>query len=536
MVPPAPWKAKSGGVPAHPRLTIALSHPDITPRLRLPLRGEHHLHPQTTAAPQTERSRWPEWPALALFAAVVAYAIPFHEPWADEAQAWQLARNLSLSELFRTYIRFEASPGLWHFFLWILVHLHVSYASMHWICGAIAVLSTAILLFKAPFPRYLKLTLPFTFFLIYQFAVVARNYVLAPLLFYLLALAWKRRPALTAVLLGLLANVALHAAAISGGLAVAYLFDAVRSGALKDSQRRRDLLLFCAVLICFYAFALWTAWPPKALSNHVAVIRAESISAFAWVAVALLWGIWHPWGLSIIFWIAIAACLYVRRSLVYLLPFVLFAGFSAIAHCSLWHVGLLIPLLIVVMWVTWPAAGISTGRAELAGRIAMAILAVIQICWAGYALHFDHYRLFSPDPAAAAYLKPYVQQGDAIAISFWDEPVGQAFTAMGILPYYDRNIFVNLPNPYWSWDNNNPTEDRFNAMLPSHPRIVIVEVKNTGPVDVDKQTNPRFQSLLSAGYKYDTSFCASMPEMMGERRSYCHVLFKYPSPAAEPGH
>jgi hypothetical protein len=73
-------------------------------------------------------------------------------------------------------------------------------------------------------------------------------------------------------------------------------------------------------------------------------------------------------------------------------------------------------------------------------------------------------------------------------------------------------------------------------MLPSHPPIVIVEIKNTGPVDVEKNTNPRFQSLLGAGYKYDTSFCASMPEMMGERRTYCHVLFKYPSPAAEPGH
>ena len=492
-----------------------------------------------TTAPRTAQSHWPEWTALSLYAALVAYAIPYHEPWADEAQAWQLARNLALPELFRTYIRFEASPGLWHFFLWILIHLHVSYVGMHWICGAIAVGATAILVFKAPFPRYLKLSLPFTFFLLFQYAVVARNYVLAPLLFFLIALAWKKNPALVAVLLGLLANVALHAAAISGGLAIVYLIDQIRTGALKDASRRRQLLLFSLVLLCFYAFALWTAWPPKELSQHVSIIRAESVSAFAWVAVALLWGIWHPWGLSIVFWIAIAACLYSRRCLYYLLPVVFFVGFSAIAHCSLWHVGLLIPLLITILWISWPAAGIKPSRAEAAGRIAMVILAVIQIAWAGYALHFDHYRLFSPDVAGAQYLKPYVQHGDAIAITYWDEPVGQAFTTMGILPYYDRNIFVNLPDPYWSWDNRNPTEDRFNAILPSHPRIVIVEIKNTGPVDPGKLDNPRFQSLLNAGYKYDESFCGSMPEMIGERRSYCHVFFKYPSAsptAAEAGH
>ncbi len=495
---------------------------------------EREMH--STTAPRTARSHWPEGCTLALFAALVAFAIPYHEPWADEAQAWQLARNLSLPELFRTYIRLEATPGLWHVFLWILVHLHVSYAGMHWICGAIAVSATAILVFNAPFPRYLKLSLPFTFFLLYQYAVVARSYVLAPLLFFLLALAWNKRPALTSVLLGLLANVALHAAAISGGLALAYLIDQLRTGALKDPSRRRQLLLFLLVLLCFYAFALWTAWPPKELSQHVSIIRGESVSAFAWVSVALLWGIWHPWALSIVFWIAIAACLYARRCLYYLLPVALFGAFSAVAHCSLWHVGLLIPLLITILWISWPAADIKPGRAEAAGRIAMVILAAIQICWAGYALNFDHDRLFSPDPAAAQYLKPYVDQGDAIALTYWDEPIGQAFTAIGTLPYFDRNIFVNLPDPYWSWDNRNPTEARFNALLPTHPRIVLVEVKNNGPVDPKKSSNPRFQSLLSAGYIYDASFCGSMPEMMGERRSYCHVFFKHPgAPSTSAG-
>jgi hypothetical protein len=43
------------------------------------------------------RLRWPEWCALSVYAALVAMAIPYHEPWADEAQAWQLARSLFLA-------------------------------------------------------------------------------------------------------------------------------------------------------------------------------------------------------------------------------------------------------------------------------------------------------------------------------------------------------------------------------------------------------------------------------------------------------
>jgi hypothetical protein len=122
------------------------------------------------------RSRWPEWCALSVYAALVAMAIPYHEPWADEAQAWQLARSLSLASLFKTYIRYEGSPGLWYFLLWAMNRVHIDYAGLHWICGGIAVGATALLVLKSPFPRYLKLALPFTYFLLFQYAVVARSY------------------------------------------------------------------------------------------------------------------------------------------------------------------------------------------------------------------------------------------------------------------------------------------------------------------------------------------------------------------------
>lgn len=482
----------------------------------------------------TLRSRWPEWCAISLYTALVAFAIPYHEPWADEAQAWQLARSLSLPSLFQTYIRFEATPGLWHFLLWILFHLHVGYTGMHWVCGAIAVAAASILVFKAPFPRYLKLTLPFTFFLLFQYAVVARSYVLAPVLMFLIAWLWKRNPALIAVLLGLLGNVALHVSAISGGLASVYLIQQIATGALKHPHRRRQLLRFLFILLSFYAFAIWTASPPQALSGYMTHRLADSISPLTWVPISLFLGIWQPFLLSIFFWVAVVLCFAARRRLIFLLPVLFFVGFCVVVHCNFWHVGLLVPLIVTLFWITWPAPGVAIHRPENFGRVAMAILVVVQIAWSANAFWFDHYNAYSPDLETAQFLKPFVQQGARIAITYLNDPEGQAFRAVGILPYFDHNIFVNMPDFYWSWDNQNPTEDRFNAMLPSHPRIVLVETRSTRAVEPLNLNTPRYQSLFSAGYIYVGRFCGSMPETIGTFRSSCHVLFEFPDAPLNP--
>jgi hypothetical protein len=203
-----------------------------------PADGSGNLNQNAVSASEGSRknigSHWPEWMTLALYAIVVACAIPYHEPWADEAQAWQIARSLSLTDLFLKYVRYEGSPGLWHFLLWILNRVHVSYSGMHWVAGAIAVAGVSILVLRSPFPRYLKLSLPFTYFLLFQYAVVARSYVLVPLMLFMIASRWKKSPVGIALLLGLLANVALHATVISGGLAIVYAMERMVDGDFKE--------------------------------------------------------------------------------------------------------------------------------------------------------------------------------------------------------------------------------------------------------------------------------------------------------------
>ena len=156
---------------------------------------------------------------LCIYAGLLAWAIPRHEPWADEAQAWQIARTLPLAQIFHV-LSYEAHPALWYICLWVLSRLHV--VRRHALgSGGHSISGVAVLVTTSPFPRFIKLLLPFTFYLAFQYAIVARSYVLAPLLIFLCAYLWPQkleRPLTIALCLGLLADVAAHAAAISVAL------------------------------------------------------------------------------------------------------------------------------------------------------------------------------------------------------------------------------------------------------------------------------------------------------------------------------
>jgi len=483
---------------------------------------------KTGALDNGARSRWPEWCALSVYAALVAFAIPYHEPWADEAQAWQLARTLSLHDLFKTFIRYEASPGLWHFLLWILNQAHVSYTGLHWICGGIAVASTALLVFKSPFPRYLKFPLPFTYFLLFQYAVVARNYVLVPPLLFLIALSWKKRPFIVAVLLGLLANASLHAAVISGGLAIVYATEQIQSGSVKD-RRRRNLLLCAIIVLAFYAFAIWTAWPPHDFLQRISNVRGQSRSFFLSAIESIVWGICQPWMLSIPFWIAIVLCFHARRTVFYLLPVLLFAAFSGAVHVNWWHAGLLVPLVLCLLWTTWPAPEMSVSRYELTGRLALVFVIGVQILWSGYAIAYDHVHAYSPDLTTANFLRPYVQNGTPIAVTYLgNPPEDHDFWAVGIQPYFEHNIYTNQSESFWWWSENNRTEERFRALLPFHPHLVLAEMlaQYSGqPVDMN---NPKIKLLLDSGYTLTNVFCGVQPQRLAPGPTNCHLIFQYP--------
>src|SRR5579871_4864060 len=127
------------------------------------------------------------WYVLTGYAVIVCYTVAHHEPWFDEAQSWLLARDLSLPQLWFHYLRYEGTPGLWQTILWMASAAHLPYSALGWLGASIAILGIFIFLKYAPFPDLIKVMLPFSFFFLYQYAVVARSYILLPTFLFLTA-------------------------------------------------------------------------------------------------------------------------------------------------------------------------------------------------------------------------------------------------------------------------------------------------------------------------------------------------------------
>ena len=240
---------------------------------------------KTQALEQTDRHAfgWVESLVLCVYCSVLLWAVPRHDAWADEAQAWLLAKTASPEAIFGHLLRYEGSPGLWHLLLIGLVKLHGTYAAMHWMAAAIGVLGVVVLLRWSPFPMAVRVLLPFTFFLQYQYAVVARSYVLFPVLAFGLCSVMRNerhRPWLFALLAALMANVSLHGALFSAAMVVLY----VRRGRLRESlgpvSRRwafGELGWASVLVLAGWLLVPATAWLPADHSFVGGVLNTQTV-------------------------------------------------------------------------------------------------------------------------------------------------------------------------------------------------------------------------------------------------------------------
>ena len=73
-----------------------------------------------------------------LYSTIVVLAVRRHEPWADEAQAWLIARDSTLVQLWTSLGRYEGTPPLWHTLLQALQGLGLPYDLLNLFSAALA--------------------------------------------------------------------------------------------------------------------------------------------------------------------------------------------------------------------------------------------------------------------------------------------------------------------------------------------------------------------------------------------------------------
>ena len=120
-----------------------------------------------------------------------------HEPFADEAQSFLIARDTGIAELLSTTARTEGTPVLWHLWLKLLLFVGLPYSLLF--LASVLPEFAAVVLFvcKAPFSAAVRYLFPLTYYVFYQYNVVARSYSLLFLGIVAAALAWKNRDTLS---------------------------------------------------------------------------------------------------------------------------------------------------------------------------------------------------------------------------------------------------------------------------------------------------------------------------------------------------
>lgn len=215
----------------------------------------------------------------------------FHEPWFDEAQAWLIARDCSWKELLTVRTHYEGHPPFWWMLLAIPAKLGMPYEiglkSLNLMCAALMIW---LLEFKTKLPELLKVILPFSYFLCYQYGVTSRPYALMIAAMLLIAINWNNRntkpwPVILSMML--LCATSSYGLAIAGMLALNWTIQFLcgERSLIKNKQRFAGLVL----LLVFAIILLLDVLPAPGTYHGDFDIHGTATTSPAWVSVFNTW-------------------------------------------------------------------------------------------------------------------------------------------------------------------------------------------------------------------------------------------------------
>lgn len=438
--------------------------PEAEPLTGHPISSSTHAADSALSQPSRENvpanslSNWwkiADATVLLLWIAITNFTLRYHEKWADEAQAWLIARDLDLRTIWFHELRYEGTPGLWHTILWIAQHIfHARYGAIGYIGLAGATAGAALLIFKAPFPRYLRWPLAFTYFMVYQYAVIARPYTLLPLLAFAAAMLFNdlKHPERMTIVLVILANTTFHGTIMAGCIGFCYLIEAVKSWRTLDAPIRNRYVICMAAMVLVFVFLFIILKPTPDVGEFHQRDDTANLGAQPTPLQKLSAGICgafldYPVPSFLFVVIAGAWCLARKRLLVFALPVALLAVLYAVVHGYAHHHGTMFVAAIAGLWIAWPAPSEKAAfshnqRIALHGITALLLYLCFVNIWDAEVTIFHEYKYpYSGAEDAANYLKSVEADRGAI--------FGYLYGVVGVQAYFDRNIFANSPRAYF---------------------------------------------------------------------------------------
>jgi hypothetical protein len=194
------------------------------------------------------------WSLLGAFVVLGVIGVLHHAMWRDEVYTWLMARfSNSLPELYQA-ARYDPHFMLWHVVLWILTRFTHNCQAMQWLHLALATGSAWVLVRFGPFSRWQKALYCFGYFAVFEYCLIAREYVwIGLLLFSLCAVRARRKDSFVAqaVILFLLSNLNALATIIAFSFVAATAWEHIRRRDVGELwATRKGALLLSSVILC----------------------------------------------------------------------------------------------------------------------------------------------------------------------------------------------------------------------------------------------------------------------------------------------
>ncbi|MBP2654022.1 MAG: hypothetical protein H6Q73_1591 [Firmicutes bacterium] len=434
---------------------------------------------------------------LGVYTILVVMLALRHESWADEAQAWLIAKECTVPDLLLHVIRYEGTPALWHLILMVPAKLGLPYKYISLFSASISIISIYFFLRFSPFNPILKVLLPFTYFIFFQYSVVARSYVLLPLLLFILASfyeRWQEKIFIFVTLTSLLANVSIHATLLSIFIFLYCYTDIVRKWVLLSETHKRSYILGAIIYIFILCLILIQVYPPADVSFapgtrfNIPLFLVESVyrmsdSLFSNYTLEHNWSLGYGLSFALFFYFILLWLLRKGVLVLYLLPIVSILVLFHVKYYNVWHQGILFIYLIFVLWISFikksrfrqDETSNVNNIAEHKERwwrkiinISIAIISIIQIYWSVNTFLFDFNTSYSGSRQTALFLQSNNLTNLKIAAF--------GFKCTAIQPYFTENIYTNInidsKKSYWVWSVNNYNR----PVLFNNPDVIIESI------------------------------------------------------------
>ena len=477
------------------------------------------------------------WTVFAAYSAAVIFLVWHHEMWRDELQPWGIgASSRTLADLIRN-IRYEGHPIVWFVPVWVLTKLFDDPAALQVLHTGLVLTTAWLVIFRSPFSLPEKALILFSYYFLYEYGAISRNYQIGVLLICFICILWKNpheNLLKISLLIFLLVQTNAFAFLIGLGLSIGLLVDEYTRKTLWPLTGRH----ISAALIILVGVYLTSLSVPPDDSSIITVWVGNFDMGTVWFALA---GIAHgflpitgfdeyyfwnysyvPFGLSIKILLGLILLIVAffsmpkdRIALVVLCAsvFFIFAFTYMKPRGNFRHFGHYTVVLVAAFWIQGSRTDLVQKRVVSIGYFGLLVL-LIQLVAGVNAYYRDIRYPFSNARNVAAYIKGHYPANVSVAGAFQDMLTAVRWYLQKPIYYletqeYGSYVIFNLA--HWN-DSLNAQPDsvtyaRYVAFQKTHTPSLLIMGYHSLPVPdvghVDTLHTPEGNYLFTCTKKFE---------------------------------